>query len=87
MNLEVTCPKPYSSPIPIGSLRVPFWDYLISILNISHKKELLRSLWVYPKPLRPKPEILNKRQLPPLFRDLLEIAARACRDLQSLRRW
>ena len=34
--------------IPVSSLVVPFWDYLIGFLNINHKKELLRSLWVYP---------------------------------------
>ena len=33
-------------PIVIGSLAVPFWDYLIGFKNINHKKELLRSLWV-----------------------------------------
>ena len=32
--------------IPIGSLVVPFWDYLNRILNMNHKTELLRSLWV-----------------------------------------
>ena len=31
---------------PIGSLVVPFWDYLIGSINMNHKKELLRSLWV-----------------------------------------
>ena len=29
-----------------GTLVVPFWDYLYRILNMNHKKELLRSLWV-----------------------------------------
>ena len=32
--------------IPIGSLAVPFWDYLIGFYIQNHKKELLRSLWV-----------------------------------------
>ena len=32
--------------LPVGSLVVPFWDYIIDILDINHKKELLRSLWV-----------------------------------------
>ena len=41
-----------SAAVPIGSLVVPFWDYLIvepynyRVLRINHKKELLRSLWV-----------------------------------------
>ena len=33
--------------LPIGSLVVPFWD---RILNINHKKELLRGLWVQGRP-------------------------------------
>ena len=32
--------------LPIGCLVVPFWDYPYRILNVNHKKELLRSLWV-----------------------------------------
>ena len=32
--------------IPIGSLVVPFLGLPYSILNMNHKKELLRSLWV-----------------------------------------
>ena len=35
--------------IPIGSIVVPFWDYLIGFLSMNPKKELLRSLWVYLK--------------------------------------
>ena len=32
--------------LPIGSIVVPFWDYLnYRILNTNHKKELLWRLW------------------------------------------
>ena len=34
--------------IPIGSIVVPFWGYLIRILNRNQEKELLWSLWVVP---------------------------------------
>ena len=36
-----TCPGPTHRPIV-----VPFWDYLIKILNVNLKKELLWGLWV-----------------------------------------
>ena len=32
--------------LPIGSLTVPFGGLVYRILNMDHKKELLRSLWV-----------------------------------------
>ena len=34
------------SALPIGSLVVPFWGLPYRILNVNHKKELLRGLWV-----------------------------------------
>ena len=33
--------------LPKGPEVVPFWDYLNRILNMSHKKELLKGLWVH----------------------------------------
>ena len=32
--------------LPIGSIVVPFWDYLIGFKIMKLKKELLWSLWV-----------------------------------------
>ena len=34
------------SGVPIGSLVVPFWGLPYRLLDICHKKELLRSLWI-----------------------------------------
>ena len=42
------------SSLPIGSLVVPFGDYLIN-----HKKELLRSLWVWVTRLRAQGKLLG----------------------------
>ena len=39
--------KRAAGPIPIGSFVVPFWDMPYRILHMNHKKELLRSLWVF----------------------------------------
>ena len=55
MNLQawaLSCPPGVEGltrrilPAPMGSFVVPFWDYLLEFLNMKHKKELLRSLWV-----------------------------------------
>ena len=40
------------SGLPIGSLVVPFLGLPYRILNMNHKKELLRSLWVESKEFR-----------------------------------
>ena len=44
--LGVEAASRHRSTLAIGSLVVPFGDYLIRVLNINHKKELPRSLWV-----------------------------------------
>ena len=38
-------------PIPIGPQVAPFWGLPYRILNINHKKELLRGLWVTLNPI------------------------------------
>ena len=46
--------------LPIGPQVVPFWDYL----NVNHKKELLRGLWVVAQKALPSPATTISTSLP-----------------------